>query len=135
MKKVLKLLCDFANIVYQAWNWSGCWLCKEIVRPIVVAMIDILRPVLSMFRPAGEGIISFLVFIERLIDGFTCNESLPCKILPKNESFRPLGTLPVASRCWADYSPEVDESDSFACTRYEPCSNGVIEISSTVDLA
>jgi hypothetical protein len=144
MKIILKMLCEFANIVYQAWNWTGCWLCKNIINPIVSALIDILRPVLAMFSPAGKyiylffiifsirslniisyitgnGILGFLIFIKRLIDGFTCSGRIPCDFADRAPSYRPLGTLPVASRCWADYSPEVDESDTFSCTRSDTC--------------
>jgi hypothetical protein len=31
------------------------------------------------------------------------------------------GALPVATRCWADYYPEVDTSNSFACTASDTC--------------
>lgn len=61
MKIILKMLCEFANIVYQAWNWTGCWLCKNIINPIVSALIDILRPVLAMFSPAGKFFLIFFV--------------------------------------------------------------------------
>lgn len=59
--------------------------------------------------------------VNNLISNLSCNDTIPCQFPGSEKIGIPTGALPVASRCWADYSPDVDETDMFSCSRSDTC--------------
>lgn len=127
MKTIIELLCQFANFIIVVWNWTGCVFARDVVNPILGFLINILRPIISLFSPDDGGIIALLLEINRAIDGLTCDYSLNCTYPDTDKIKSPTGALPVASSCWADYVPGVDESDAFSCSRSDTCRVSTLE--------
>ena len=51
----------------------------------------------------------------------TCDKRLNCNFHIEPPANIEYGALPVASRCWADFTPEVDAADTFSCTQSDTC--------------
>ena len=62
-----------------------------------------------------------------------CNNTFQCGYPTSTQEDPEFGALPVASRCWADYSPEVDTSDSFACTPSDTCRVSDMDFGTTLN--
>jgi hypothetical protein len=122
LKALVKVLCDFSNMVLYAWNVTGCWILKEIVYPIVELLLDILQHVVNLIGSGGE-ILGFLRQINEAILNGDCSQTLVCAELIAPLPDQQLGVLPVTSRCWVDYVPSIDDLSSYACSKSDTCTN------------
>jgi hypothetical protein len=120
-KEVLMAVCKMVNWALQAWNMTWCVILRDVISPVIGLLIDILAPVISFFSSGSGEIVNLLRSVQSSIANMPCNETLPC-FEPRSTPFRaPDGSLPVATRCWADYVPEVDDTDALSCTRSDTC--------------
>ena len=108
-------------MILLIWSNTGCKVFKSVVVPFANMLVSILLPILRFFR-MSKGIIQLLYTIMYWLNTMTCDyKPLSCGMEFKQEQNVELGALPVASRCWADFLPTVDESDAFSCTRSDTC--------------
>lgn len=120
-KQALLRICEVVNFAMQVWNVTFCQLAREVIAPIVGFLVDILNPVISFFSPGSGEITSLLRDVQASIANMDCSLSLPC-YEPRSTPFdEPDGALPVATRCWADYVPGVDDTDALSCTASDTC--------------
>lgn len=127
MKVIIEALCYIVNAMMVVWNNTGCWIFKNVAVPIVRFLIDILRPVISFFIPGAYGIISLLEQMVSFLGSMDCNMQFNCTYPGTPTPSRPIGATPVATRCWTDYTPGVDDSDSLSCTRSDTCRASTLE--------
>jgi hypothetical protein len=122
----------FINGVIWIWNETACPAIKAVIIPLLRALTNLIDGIISFFK-ADRGIVKFLYTIIYYLEMMTCDLQINCDFEPATTSKIELGALPVASRCWADYSPEVDAADSFACTRSDTCRVSNLEYGTTID--
>lgn len=85
------------------------------------------------FFKLDETIINEIYKIVNYLSRIQCNESIPCDF-PSSETFdTEFGALPVASRCWADYSPNIDETDAFSCSASDTCRVSKMDFGNSLD--
>lgn len=121
MKEVLQALCVFFNWVLEVWNKTGCVILRDVIAPIVGFLIQILSFVIGLFGSGGAGIIDLLNKINSEISQIQCNHQVDCMLDHTDNIGSPEGTLPVSTRCWADYVPGIDSSDALSCSRSDTC--------------
>jgi hypothetical protein len=120
-KEVLVAVCNFINMLMVIWNNTGCVILREVISPIVGFLIDILDAIIRLFAPDSSQIISLLRDVQDTISNMDCNMSVPCHAPKQTPYDEQDGALPVATRCWADYVPGVDDTDALSCTRSDTC--------------
>jgi hypothetical protein len=122
MKTLVNMLCGFVNFLLDFYNTILCQIMKNVTAPICQGLIDVLKPVLSFFK-IPTGIFDLLEKIIDTIRKSTCNTKWECNEMLVNLPTQQFGVLPVTSRCWADYTPNVDDASSYACSRSDTCSS------------
>lgn len=120
------------NIVIWIWNYTGCIIIREVMLPLLRGITALIAGIISFFR-ADAGIVKFLYTIIHYMEKITCDFQINCNFETDPTSRVEFGALPVASRCWADFSPEVDAADSFSCTRSDTCRVSNLEYGTTID--
>ena len=110
----------FINFVIWIWNNTACIAIKEVILPLLRALVGLIAGIISFFN-GDSGIVRFMYTIIHYMEMMTCDFYINCNFEQTPTKNIELGALPVASRCWVDYSPEIDASDSFACTRSDTC--------------
>lgn len=111
-------------------------VCKLLFKPIVVPVLRGLARIIAKivyFFKLDDSIVDGLYAIVSYISKIQCNETIQCDY-PTSETHDPeYGALPVATRCWADYSPEIDTTDSFACTPSDTCRVSGLDYGTSLD--
>jgi hypothetical protein len=121
MKTLVNALCMFVNVLLEVYNNVLCELMKKVTMPICKIFLDLLRPIISFFG-GDTAIFDFLDRIIHAIQGSTCSLKWECNQLGVSVPTQLMGSLPVTSRCWVDYVPNVDDASSYACSRSDTCS-------------
>ena len=62
-----------------------------------------------------------------------CENPMDCDYPTSQQFDAEFGALPVASRCWADYNPEVDTSNAFSCTPSDTCRVSELDYGSSLN--
>jgi hypothetical protein len=62
-----------------------------------------------------------------------CNYSFNCTFEEPQDYSAEFGALPVATRCWADYEPDMDTSSAFSCTASDTCRVGTTDYGATLN--
>ena len=110
--------------------------CKILIKPIVVPSLRLLASLIARivyFFRLDEAILDSIYQIVNYLARIKCNETIPCDF-PTSDKFDPeFGALPVATRCWADYTPEIDSSNSFSCSPSDTCRVSTLEYGTTLD--
>ena len=102
------------------------------VVPALKFLTSILSKIIYFFK-LDTAILDSLYSIVNYMGKIQCNETLSCDY-PTSEKYDPeFGALPVATRCWADYSPEIDTSNSFSCTPSDTCRVSDLDYGTTLD--
>jgi hypothetical protein len=126
MKELINLLCATVQVLYDIYNITVCPILTNIVRPIIIK----LKELISSFPGHDPSIVTDLEKIQRTLD-LSCNEQFPCIQVETEVSAQELGVLPVTSRCWADYTPGVDDLSSFSCASSDTCTNADLSFGQT----
>lgn len=132
MKGVLRATCTLLDFLLMLWNYTGCQFVKNVLLPMVRSLTYLISSIVSFFG-GGRGIVNLMWTIIHYMEMVTCDYHLDCSMDYAARSNIEFGALPVASRCWADYSPELDASDSFSCTRSDTCRVGELNYGTTLD--
>lgn len=120
MKTVVEACCAMLQIILKVWNFTGCKIMTEVLFPIVRGIVGIIISIVRFFK-TGDGLVRMLYQLMRYMDRVTCDATINCNLFNNTQQSVEFGALPVASRCWADYVPSLDESDAFSCTRADTC--------------
>ncbi len=111
-----------ADCVHVPYPHSSA--CKLLIKPFVIPAIQLLTSIIAkivyLFH-MDDHILDLLYQIIYQMKRIKCNETVDCMYPTSNKYDVEFGALPVATRCWADYDPEVDTSNSFACTASDTC--------------
>jgi hypothetical protein len=132
LQGMVDMLCQLAAFLERAWNFAGCFILREVVGPILSVFVDVMQAIVSIINVGWE-IVAGCRKILKYISEMTCENTIECsrpKLTFKNLEF---GALPVATRCWADYSPEIDSTDAFSCTRSDTCRVSDLNFGTSVD--
>jgi hypothetical protein len=62
-----------------------------------------------------------------------CDENINCDYPQSNKYDAEFGALPVATRCWASFDPEIDTTNSFSCSPSDTCRVSTLEYGTTLD--
>ena len=122
----------FIKALIWLWNNTGCVIVKEIMLPLLRSLTRLISSIVSFFN-TGRDIVKFMWTIIHYMEKITCDSTINCNFMNDPPPNIELGALPVASRCWADYTPEIDTSDSFSCTRSDTCRVSGLEYGTTLD--
>jgi hypothetical protein len=122
MKTLVNVLCRTFNVALTVYNFTVCEIMKNVIAPICQIMLDLLKPIVNFFG-GDTAIFDLLDRVVDTIKSSNCNETITCDELGVTLPDEFAGSLPVTSRCWADYTPNVDDSSSYACSRSDTCSN------------
>lgn len=110
--------------------------CKYLLKPAVIPALRFLASILSRvvyFFNMSDQILDTLYVIINYMGKIQCNETISCDY-PTTERYTvEYGALPVATRCWADYNPEIDSSNSFSCTASDTCRVSSLEYGSSIN--
>ena len=120
MKEIMKACCMLLNLILWIWNNTICLIFQTVLVPMIKSLAYLISSIISFFK-GDRGIVNFMWTIVHYMEMVTCDYKLDCAMEIKVKNSIEFGALPVASRCWADFSPEMDVSDSFACTRSDTC--------------
>ncbi len=111
-----------ADCVHVPYPHSSA--CKLLIKPFVIPAIQLLTSIIAkivyLFH-MDDHILDLLYQIIYQMKRIKCNGTVDCMYPTSNKYDDEFGALPVATRCWADYYPEVDTSNSFACTASDTC--------------
>lgn len=111
-------------------------VCKLLVRPFVVPAIRSLARIIAKivyFFKLDDSIVDSLYSIVGYMSQLQCNENINCDYTSTEPVDAEFGALPVATRCWADYNPEIDTTNSFACTPADTCRVSGLDYGTTLD--
>jgi hypothetical protein len=122
LKTLVNVLCVVMNVALEVYNNTVCYVMKHLVAPFLLKFVEILRAIIS-FLGLDSGIISLLENILEMIKESDCATQFECTQTPVHIPISGLGTLPVSSRCWADYTPGIDDQSSYACAASDTCTN------------
>lgn len=123
LKELIKLMCRWVNDIINAFSEISCFFMNTfVIGPVrgYRALLDGVSKVI--FGCCGisnhirdvENTIRYLEERQCRIENINCDITKPSSDIPS-------GTLPIATSCWADYIPEVDDSNSLACTPSDTC--------------
>ncbi len=102
------------------------------VVPAVRSLARIIAKIVYFFK-LDDGIVDTLYSIVGYMAKLQCNETINCDYPSTEVVDAEFGALPVATRCWADYSPEIDTTNSFACTPSDTCRVSSLDYGTTLD--
>ena len=134
MKELVNILCWFVSVVLDIWNVTLCVLMRDVVAPILQILLDILQAVIGVLG-GDPHILDLLHDVLDVMRNLECNTTLTCSNLGVELPSQAVGALPVTSRCWADYTPGVDDTSSYACSRSDTCSNADLSYGVTVKVS
>ena len=110
--------------------------CKVVFKPMVVPALRALARIISKivyFFKMDDSIVDTIFSIVGYLSKIQCDTSIECDY-PTTETYdAEFGALPVATRCWADYSPEIDTTNSFACTPSDTCRVSELNYGTSLD--
>lgn len=92
----------------------------------------IILSIVQTFRintPIVDSIFSIIDFLRRI----QCNETFPCDYPTSDISDPEFGALPVATRCWADFTADIDASNAFSCTPSDTCRVSDLDYGTTLN--
>jgi hypothetical protein len=122
LKWIVEAICRTVNVILTIFNYTGCWVLKEIWAPVFRHVISIFGKIITLFVPSASPVVDALNKINNEMRKMTCNYTLGnCSFPVPNRPNLPDGANPVATRCWANYVPGIDESDAFSCSRSDTC--------------
>jgi hypothetical protein len=123
MKTLVNLICEFINYMVQLFNMTMCALLRDQVAPGIKGLILLLRGTATVLGLDADDAITALDAIHEVLDRLTCDTSWECQQLFEETSEIDIGVLPVTTRCWADYTPGIDDTSSYSCSRSDTCDN------------
>jgi hypothetical protein len=121
MKTIIEFMCKIIQIILWIWNETAC---KFLIKPIIVPVIRIIARIIAKivyFFKLNDAVLDMMFEIVNYLAKIKCNETISCSYPTPNPMDPEFGALPVASRCWADFNPEIDTSNSFSCTASDTC--------------
>ena len=116
----------------QAWNYFACHVLKLFVAPLLEIIVGIIGAIVRIIGQGWDAV----NFLNKLIQGIydlNCDVPVECDFPERKARDIQFGALPVATRCWADYSPEIDSTDAFSCTRSDTCRVAGLTYGTTLD--
>jgi len=99
-------------------------VCPIFIKPLVIPCLQFLADIISKivyFFRLDDRILNGLFQMVAYVSKIQCNESISCQFPSSDKITNEFGALPVATRCWADFSPEIDTSSAFSCTASDTC--------------
>ena len=87
---------------------------------VLRAVASIIAKIVYFFR-LNDAILDQIYMIINYLAKIKCDETLSCDYPSSSKTDVEFGALPVATRCWADFSPELDTSNAFSCTASDTC--------------
>jgi len=131
VKEIIKVVCEIINIILDIWEYTGCWVLKNIVAPALTSFVNLAGRVIDFFN-LNNAILGFVREILFEIHTMSCSHQLACDFQPNDIPDLADGANPVASRCWADYVPTIDDTDTFSCSRADTCKISTLQVGVTV---
>ena len=132
LKAVVKVLCAVMEILIWIWNNILCHTMKVIVVPLLDALVSIIEAIVMLIGTGSE-VVKGMRDLVRIIYDLDCNVTATCHFPDRKEVGLEYGALPVATRCWADYTPEIDSTDAFSCTRSDTCRVSDLKYGESID--
>lgn len=124
LQNIVLTLCQvFQWLVANVWNTILCPIMKNVVAPVLQGIAAVIRAVMLVI-PIDTG--ELFDHLDSLIDklyNLGCNDSLSCQDMDFIQADTPTGDLPVATRCFVDYTPSLDDDSPYSCTRSDTCIN------------
>ena len=83
-------------------------VCPLLIKPLVIPCLQFLADIISKivyFFRLDDKILNSLFQMVAYISKIQCNESISCQFPSSDKITNEFGALPVATRCWADFSP------------------------------
>lgn len=120
IKNIIRGLCHFRNWVLRVWDEAACWTLREVVAPLLYGIGDGLKK-LDQLQVMGS-FPTDMINLSNDMYNFKCDSEVPCEEdteerIPTVED----ATLPVATRCWADYVPDIDDWNALSCSASDTC--------------
>jgi hypothetical protein len=111
--------------------------CKYLIKPVVVPTLRFLATILAKivyFFNQDDAIIQNLYDIINYMNKMSCNSGNHTCEFPSSSSFdAEFGSLPVATRCWANFDPDIDTSNAFSCTPSDTCRVSTLEFGESLN--
>jgi hypothetical protein len=132
LKEVIMALCKIVEIIVLGWNHFACHVLKIFLAPLLDVILQIMKAIVSLIGQGWE-VIDGLQNIVRMIYDLNCEVEVSCVFPESKPQGIEFGALPVATRCWADYTPEIDSTDAFSCTRSDTCRVSDLDYGTALD--
>lgn len=127
MKEIVKALCNWVNWVYHLWNDIWCGMINKIAIPLVDGIKDLFWNIKKFLPFLGIGdVYNKLKQASDDLKKITCTYTNLCNFPDQAPPAIPSGALPTASRCWANYVAEIDDTNSLSCSRSDTCRSSVL---------
>jgi hypothetical protein len=113
-----------------------CAACKYLLKPIVVPCLRFLASIIAKiiyFFRLDDRIVTLLYEIVNYMGNIKCDESISCDYPTSDKYDVEFGALPVATRCWANFDPDIDTSNVFSCTPSDTCRVSTLEFGQSLD--
>jgi hypothetical protein len=124
IKDTIKMICDLINICMLIYNNTICVMMKDFVYPMLKALVDFLQFLAQWSNSdALTAISTYIGYIVSVIDLMDCTHMFECSDFTRATPQERVGVLPVTSRCWANYVPQVDDASAFTCAASDTCTN------------
>lgn len=132
LKEIIDILCKIVWLIVQAWNYFACHVLKIFLAPLLEVIVDIIQAIVTLIGQGWEAV-NGMRKIVRMIYDLDCNVSISCNFPQDKPMGIEYGALPVATRCWSDYTPEIDSTDAFSCTRSDTCRVSDLDYGTSLD--
>ena len=126
IKNIIEVMCWMVNLALEAFNMIVCPIMANVVSPILGFFLDIIGFVVYTFVPHATGVLTKIIELNGNISRMECNYSVNCNLTLHSRPDLPDGANPVATRCWADYIPGLDETDAFSCSAADTCKKSTL---------
>jgi hypothetical protein len=127
MKDIIKALCMWVNMIYNLWETVYCVFIHNIAQPILRGLADVLNKIKSFLTTLGiDGIRTKLNSAADYLQNTNCTKTMFCDFPEQAPPGVPDGTLPVPTRCWANYIAEIDETNALSCSRSDTCRSAML---------
>jgi hypothetical protein len=113
-----------------------CAACKYLLKPIVVPCLRFLASIIARivyFFRLDDRILQLIYEIVNYIGNIKCNQNLSCDYPTSDKYDVEFGALPVATRCWANFDPDIDTSNAFSCTASDTCRVSTLGFGDSLD--
>lgn len=130
MKIIIRLVCRFANWAIDIWNVAVCGFVKEAVPAIIRGVAEAIKALTfgGFERERND--------MERAalnIESVSCQTNFTCNLgADQRDPPAPIGALPVPTRCWTDFTPQIDTWDTLSCTASDTCRVTTLEAGVTL---